>query len=37
LPWVGETGWCGTARGKWFSLNKADRKKENNDEEDLEF
>jgi len=37
LPWVGETGWCGTARGKWFSLNKADRKIENNYEEDLDF
>lgn len=35
LPWVGETGWCGKARGKWFSLNKAERKTENNDEEDF--
>jgi len=37
LPWVGETGWCGKARGKWFSLNKAERKRENDDEEDIAF
>ena len=39
LPWVGETGWCAKSRGRWFSLNKAEqiRKEEEQDEEDYTF
>jgi hypothetical protein len=37
LPWVGETGWCGKSRGKWYRLDKANRRKEENDEEDIAF
>ena len=37
LPWVGETGWSAKSKGKWFLLNKSDRKREDADEESIPF